>query len=119
MNRDDKVTDVLAVLTAMINSFKSGLYGRDCTELRKNAVNEVATSELRMGRYKNMNSAYKTIHDALARRLKSEVANIKHFDRLADQWLFRNSNELETILINHSQSVAQRAEVAHFFRGQK
>jgi hypothetical protein len=116
MHRDDKVTDVLAVLSAIRNGFKSGLYGRDCTELRRSAVIKVAESELRTGRYKNMDSAFKTIHDACARRLKPDVANIAHFDRLTDQWLFRNSTELERIIRDHSESIAQRDEVTRFFR---
>jgi hypothetical protein len=124
MHRDDKVTDVLAVLTAINNGFnnngfKSGLYGRDCTELRKNAVIKVAEAELRIGRYKNMDSAQKTIHDACARRLRPAVASIKKFERLTDQWLFRNSADLETIIKDHSESVAQQAEVTRFFREQR
>jgi pyridoxine 5'-phosphate synthase PdxJ len=116
MHREDKVTDVLAVLTAIRNGFKSELYGRDCTELRKSAVMKVAESELWTGRYKNMDSAFKTIHDACARRLKPDVANIAHFDRLTDQWLFRNSTELERIIRDHSESIAQRVDVTGFFR---
>lgn len=119
MHREDKVTDVLAVLTEIRGGFRRGICGRDCTELRKSAVTNVAEAELRKGRYKNMDSAYKTIHDAPARRLRPEVASIKHFDWLADQWLLSNSAALETILMNHSESVAQRAEVTRFFRGTK
>jgi hypothetical protein len=115
MYRDDKVADVLAVLTVIRDGFKSGLYGRDSTELRKSAVMKVGESELKARRYKNMDSAFKTIHDACARRLKPDVTSIAHFDTLVDQWLFRNSTELERIIIGHSKSIAQRAEVTRFF----
>ena len=113
--RDDKVSDIMAVLTVMRNEFKRMSIYRDSTELRKEAVKEIAGTELSAKRYKNQDSALKTIHDACARRLKPDIGNIGDFDRLTDQWLCQNSTRLKDILLRHSISRSQYAEVTNFF----
>ena len=57
----------------------------------------------------------KTIHDACARRLKPDVGNIKHFDKLADEWLHQNSMKLKDILLKHAESHSQQGVVTDFF----
>lgn len=116
--RNDKVRDVVAVLEVMRNEFKRTPNYCNSTELRKEAVKEVAEAELRVKRYKNLDSALKTIHDACARRLKPQVSNIKDFDSLVDQWLRQNSMKLKDILLSHSDSPPQQAGVAGFFGDQ-
>lgn len=111
----DKVRDVMAVLTLIRREFDQRRNYRNMTELRKDAVERMAEMELKGGRYKNRDSAIKTIHDACARRLKPDVANIMEFDRLVDKWLRENSMYLEQILLKHSNSLSQRAEVRQFF----
>jgi len=113
--RKDKVSDVLAVLAIMKKEIKKESYFRDITVLRQEAVQEVAEIELRAKRYKNRDSALKTIHDACARRLRPDVDNIAVFDRLADQGLRRSSSKLRDILLRHSKSFSQRASVNDFF----
>lgn len=113
--RNDKVSDVMAVLTVMRNEFKITSNYRNTTQLRKEAVEDVAETELRAKRYKNQDSALKTIHDACARRLKPAVGSIRDFDTLADQWLRQNSMRLKDILLRHSKSRSQRAVVTDFF----
>ena len=113
--RKDKVSDVLAVLAIMRKEIKKASSYRDTTELRKEAVQEVAETELRANRYKNWDSAFKTIHDACARRLKPDVGNIAYFDVLADEWLRQNSEKLKDILLGHSESYSQRTLVNSFF----
>jgi hypothetical protein len=83
----DKVTDVMAVLRSIRSEFKKQNANRNTTELRKEAVRLVAESELRAKRYRNADSAHKTVHDACARRLWPKVAGIVDFDSLVDQWL--------------------------------
>jgi len=112
----DKVSDVLAVLAIMRKEIKKASYYRDTTELRKEAVQEIAEVELRANRYKNMDSAVKTIHDACARRLRPDVDNIADFDRIADACLRHNSSKLKDILFRHSESFSQRASVNEFFK---
>lgn len=109
------MSNVEAVLKVMRSEFKRASNYCNSTELRKEAVKEVAEAELRAKRYKNQDSALKTIHDACARRLKPDVGNISHFDRLADQWLRQNSMRLKEILLKHSESRSQRAAVTDFF----
>ena len=113
--RNDKVSDVMAVLTVMRNEFERTSNYRDSTELRREAVKDVAETELSAKRYKNQDSALKTIHDACARRLKPDIGNIRDFDRLTDQWLRQNSMRLKDILLRHSKSRSQHAEVTKFF----
>ncbi len=117
--RNDKVSDVLTVLAAMRNDFNrtTGYRNRNSTELRKDAVKDIAEGELRSKRYKNLDSASKTIHDACARRLRPDVACISDFDELADQWLRNKSTILRDILLKHSDSPSQRAVVIDFFAG--
>lgn len=112
----DKVSDVLAVLAIMKREIKKASYYRDIKELRMEAVQEVAEIELRANRYKNRDSALKTIHDACARRLRPDVQNIAVFDRLADQCLRHNSTKLKDILLLFSESYSQKAAVDEFFK---
>ena len=112
---NDKVRDVIAVLTIIRNDFRSASSYRDVTELRRDAVKEVAETELRSKRYKNQDSAEKTIHDACARRLKPDVGNISDFDRLVDQWLRHDSMVLRGILLRQTEYHTQSNPVADFF----
>ncbi len=104
-NRKDKITDVLAVLAYMKKAIKSASSYRDISELRKDAVQEVSAIELHAGRYKNMDSASKTIHDACARRLRPDIGNISDFDKIVDESLRQNSSELKVILMTHSKTM--------------
>ena len=112
---NDKVSDVIAVLTIIRNEFRRASNYRDVTELRKDAIKEVADTELHAKRYKNRDSAEKTIHDACARRLKPDVGNISDFDRLVDQWLRNDSMVLRDILLRQAEYHSQRKAVADFF----
>jgi hypothetical protein len=111
----DKVTDVVAVLLTIKDEYRRKGNYHNTTELRKNAVRNVAESELRAKRYKNEDSAQKTIHDACARRLRPEVENIVDFDRFVDHWLRQDSTRLKDILLAHSENRVQRAGVNQFF----
>jgi hypothetical protein len=112
----DKVNDILVVLESMRCSYsRKGHHNRNTTELRKNAVNEIAEHELQAKRYLNLISAKNTIHDACARRLKPDVKSISHFDELADQWLRQNSTALKDVLLKHSEFSSQRTTVINFF----
>lgn len=113
--QNDKVSDIVAVLKTMRNEFRKTSDYRSSTELRKEAVKEVAEVELQEKRYKNQDSAFKTIHDACARRLRPQVSNIKDFDKLSDHWLHENSMKLKDVLLSHSESRSQRATMTDFF----
>ena len=113
--QNDKVSDVMAVLSLMRDEFNKSPYHRNTTELRKEAVKIVAEKGLRANRFKNETSSINTIHDACARRLKPEVANISVFDNLADQWLRQKSMRLKDILLSHAESNSQRIIVNRYF----
>jgi hypothetical protein len=112
----DKVTDVMAVLKTIRGDFETRRNYRNTAELRKEAVKIVAEAELQARRYKNTDSAEKTIHDACARRLRPQVGNIVDFDNLVDQWLRQHSMRLRDILLGHSESRLQRTEVDQWFK---
>ncbi len=115
-NRKDKITDILAVLAYMKKAIKSASSYRDISELRKDAVQEVSAIELHAGRYKNMDSASKTIHDACARRLRPDIDNISYFDKIVDESLRQNSSKLKVILMTHSKTVEQFKLVNELFK---
>ena len=110
----DKVSDVIEVLTIMNNELHKSKNYQNTTNLRRLAVKMVAENELRKNRYKNLNSARKTIHDACARRLRPDIKNIKKFDGLADQWLRNGSLELKNILIGNTEGKSQSSKVLIF-----
>src|SRR5687768_13956173 len=101
-DRNNRVSDVLAVLKVMRNEFnrKSGYC--EPNELRKKAVEDVAEAELQADRFMDSRSAKNSIQDACTRRLKPDGKNgkIKDFEKLADEWLRKNSKELKYILLN-------------------
>ena len=113
--RNDKVSDVMAVLKVMRRKFKTTTGFCDITELRKETVKDFAETEYKKGRFEHQLSAKNTIHDACARRLKPDIGNIRDFDRLTEQWLRQNSMQLKDILLKHSKSPSQRDEVTEFF----
>jgi len=115
-NRKDKITDVLAVLAYIKKSIKRSTVYQEITELRKEAIQEISAIEFHSGRYKNIESASKTIHDACARRLRPDIENISDFDRIADKSLRNNSSKLKIILMAHSKSMEQMKLVNDFFK---
>ncbi len=110
--RNNKVSDVIAVLKVMRRKFKRTSNSCDFTELRREAVKDIAETEYSKGRFEHQDSALKTIHDACARRLKHYIAD---FDRLTELWLRQNSMQLKDILLKHSKSSSQCDEVTSFF----
>ena len=113
--RNDKVTDVIAVLALIRREYRRESNDRMFPALRIDAVKSIAKTELQLKRFKNYDSAQKSIHDACARRLKPDVADIAAFDRLAGQWLSDHSMRLKDILLKHASGVSQRTNVNDFF----
>jgi len=114
-NNKSKVDDVLAVLLAMKTLFEGGYRNIGFAELRQDAVKDIAEREFRGKRYKTLDSAMKTIHDACARRLRPEVASIRDFDEMVGQWLRKKSMVIRDVLVKHSETPSQRAMVTGFF----
>ena len=114
--RRDKIFDILSILDCMSKSSKAVTTFIDIKELRIQAVKEIANAEFLKERYKNMDSAYKTVSDACRRRLNPDINGVDVFDRLADKWLHHNSSDLKEILLKHSKYYYQRDAVHDFFR---
>ena len=113
---NDKVSNIMAVLIVIKREFERTSNDCDFTELRKEAVKEVAETELNAKKYKNQRSSQNTIHDACTKRLKPDIDNVVDFDRVTEQWLRHNSMQLKDILLKHCKSRSQRDEVISFFR---
>lgn len=116
--RDDKVEDVMAVLTLIRNAYRDNPKLHTITALRGNAVKNIAKTELQSKRFKDYNSAHKSIHDACGRRLKPDVIGIAAFDKLVASWLRQNSMGLKEILSTQANGDSQRAAVNTFFEDQ-
>lgn len=69
------------------------------TDFRRMAIQEVADREFKKGRFKNTDSAEKSIHDACSRRIGIHAND---FDEALKQWLLGNNAILKSILIRHS-----------------
>lgn len=70
--RKDKVSDVMAVLIVIKEEFARRTKFCSSASLRKEAIEELAETELRTGRYRNEHSAVETLRDACTRRLKPD-----------------------------------------------
>jgi L-ribulose-5-phosphate 3-epimerase UlaE len=113
----DKVGDVIEVLTVIKNEHQKSTNYQNITSLRILATKIVAEMELNNNRYKNITSANRTIHDALARRLRPDIKNIKEFDEYTNQWLRNGSMKLKDILLGNTESITQSSKVEFFFTG--
>lgn len=108
----NKISDIISVLDTIKNEFQRH---KNITELRKEAIKVVAERELKKNRYKNKNSAEKTIHDACVYRLNPDIKKTRDFDYFVSQWLNQNSMILKDILLGHAVGQLQKKEVNDFF----
>jgi len=112
----DKVSDVIAILRLIKDKFTSSINYRNLSELRKDAIRELAESELRIKRYKDERSAVETLRDACARRLRPDIVGIHDFDTLVRQWLFQDAMILKRILLKHSINTCQCVNIIKLFQ---
>lgn len=91
------IEDVLDVLREIRSVDSEGKSGRSVMDLRLRAVQKVAKAELAKGRYKNWDSAEKTIHEACTRRLQKTLS-AKGFDALVKNWLSGQPEGLQSLL---------------------
>jgi len=110
--KKDKIRDVIAVLKVLRDRSRQTRQYRNTSDLRIDAVNEVAGGELLNRRFLNEDSARKSIHDTCARRL---TGNIRMFDSLVDKWLRQNSTDLRDVLLKSAEGSLQRTAVIRFF----
>lgn len=80
------IEDVLDVLREIRLADSERRSGRSVKDVRLQAVQKVAKGELAKGRFKNWDSAEKSIHDACTRRLQRNLSAEK-FDALVKRWL--------------------------------
>nr|WP_321466142.1 hypothetical protein [uncultured Desulfobulbus sp.] len=114
-DKKDKVSDVVNVLKVIKHEWEKVGNRYSISDIRIDSVKVIADVEYNLGRYKNIKSAYHTIHDALARRLKPDIPNIAAFDTLTEKWLRDNSLELKQILLGYAQDREQRSIIEQLF----
>lgn len=84
-------------------------------ELRRDAVIAYAETQFTAGRYKNLESARNTLHDAVTRRLQPDVGSIEDFDKLLNGWLRKGSGRLAKVLRKHARTAQHRELIRLFF----
>ena len=111
----DKIDDVLFVLKEIFNEIKGSIGNIKATEIRRKAVKSVARTELaKKSRFKDFDSAKKSIHDACVRRLR--IDRVGEFDELIELCINQNSSQLQDILIKHATNKVQRSMISDFFK---
>ena len=100
--------DVLDVLSAISEQLARTAQVLNIYELRRNAIRSVADSWLKRQRFKNRNSAEKSIHDACVRRLSPAIPSVRKFDSLIEQWINGKANSLREALEPSAASPEQR-----------
>lgn len=78
--------------------------------MRLQAVQKVAKAELAKGRFKNWDSAEKSIHDACTRRLQKNLS-AEEFDALVKNWLSGQPEGLQSLLRKAHGYVKNTVEV--------
>jgi hypothetical protein len=106
------IEDVLDVLQEILIAYHANGSGRSVSALRLQAVQTVAARELARQRFKNRDSAEKSIHDACARRLNLRMAK---FDALVNGWLSGDPKGLQSLLGTVDGYVRNRAAVESLF----
>jgi len=91
------IDDVLEVLREILSADSRAGSGRSIKDVRLQAVQKVAKAELAKGRFKNWDSAEKSIHDACTRRLQKNLS-AEEFDALVKRWLSGQPEGLKSLL---------------------
>lgn len=112
--QSSRVEDVLDVLNEIRYYFFRSGGNANIEKLRKDAIETVASRELLSGRFKNRDSAEKSIHDACARRLEN-IEYIDEFDRAVTEWLTGKSSTLKEAISGEIRSRCERLLAANFF----
>lgn len=111
----DQFVDLVMIAThARHLHEKAGIFVA-ASELRKDAIRIFAEQEYSSGRFKTLDSANKTLHDACVRRLQPHVNSIDEFDTILEEWLRTGSGRLSKILSHHARTDAHRGLIEAFF----
>lgn len=111
----DKFVDI-AMIAATARQMHADAYAFvPIDEIRRDAIHKVAEDQFRGGRYKSLESAEKTLHDACVKRLKPEVNSIEEFDALLEKWIRKGSTDLADALKRKATHPAQRELIRVFF----
>ncbi len=98
------IEDVVGVLREIRSTDSAGRSGCSVKDVRLQAVQKVAKAELSKGRFKNWDSAEKSIRDACTRRLSITV---EKFDTLVESWLSGEPEGLQALLRRYGKNIAE------------
>lgn len=84
-------------------------------DLRMDAIRALAERDHKSGRFKNLDSAEKTLHDACTKRLKPDIRSIEDFDRLLERWLRGDGRPISQVLKRHARNEQHRGLIRVFF----
>ena len=105
--------DFLDVLFAVRK--EAGKAGTNWTQLRQTAIDTVARRWLDRERYKNLDSARKTIHDACVRR-QPDIRNAAALDNIIGHWLMGDSGPLKKALASCEPTPPQSERIVELLR---
>lgn len=107
-----RIEDILEVLVEINLEYSEK--NISISRSRKKAIDSVALRELRSGRFKNENSAKRTIHDACSRRL-TLIGNITEFDKAAKKWIYGDLKPIKSALEYEIKSIRDKNLLTDFF----
>ena len=107
--RRSRFEDVVDVLREIRGLRTTTVPGTTVEDLRRHAVQVVATREWERHRFRNQDSAEKSIHDACGRRSMGEI---RKFDAAVMQWL---SGDLEALTKVLAARTAREKEIVDAF----
>jgi len=111
-SRIEDVFDVLEEIENKIsNQGRSGQIGN----LRQEAIKVIARRELQSARFKNRDSAEKSIHDACTRRLR-KIKNVYNFDHAVREWLNGNPDKIKKAIEFEIRTNREKLLVSKFFK---
>jgi hypothetical protein len=112
--RRSRVEDVLDVLREIRKHFARVGGHRAVEDLRTHGIDIVARQELGKGRFRNHESATKSIHDACTRRL-TKIQHVGELDYAVHEWLAGTSERLRAAVTYEVRSDRELSLVKHFF----
>lgn len=110
-----RIEDILDVLNEMRNRFSNLGGSTQMGSLRQEAIKVVARRELQSGRFKNRDSAEKSIHDACTRRLR-KIENTYNFEHAVKEWLHGIPDKIKNAIEFEIRTNREQSLVSNFFK---
>lgn len=110
-----RIEDILDVMKEMRKKFSNLGGSHQMGRLRQESIKQVAHRELQSGRFKNRDSAEKSIHDACTRRLR-KIEDTYNFEHAVKEWLYGNPEKIRKAIELEIRSNREKLLVSNFFK---